>query len=187
MPYSWRVGLASLIVGCTVDGPDGATSLGDPTYGTTATTTVGTTATTTTPGSESDSGSSSGEEEDAEASSAGSTAPDSEESSGDAESAGSSGGGVDEQPANGVFAACESSIDCVGAQYCVAVMPNVGFCSKDCEDPAADCPASPGGTATTACVAAMPIGAPAMVCALDCSGGKTCPGGMECAMLDAAM
>lgn len=172
------------LVACTVDGPEGATSLGDPTYGTTATTTVGTTAMTTSQSSSGDSGSSSGEA-DAEASSAGSTEPDPQESSG-GESAGSSGG-VDEQPANGVFAACESSIDCVGAQYCVSVMPNVGFCSKNCEDPTVDCPASPGGTATTACVAAMPIGAPAMVCALDCSGGKTCPGGMECAQLDAAM
>lgn len=174
-----------MLVACTVDGTDGATSLGDPTYGTTATTTVGTTATTTTPGSESDSGSSSGEE-DAEASSAGSTAPDSEASS-DAESAGSSDGGVDEQPADGMYSACVIGNECFGVQGCVTVMPQVGFCTNgNCTD-ASSCDASPGGTATPACVTATLNAVETQVCALDCSGGKTCPGGMECLPLGSSM
>jgi hypothetical protein len=170
--------------GCTVDSDNGATSLGDPTYGTTVPTTMSTSFGTSTATDASGSGSSSSDGE--EASSAGSTMPDSTDSGSSGASGGSSGG-IDEQPENGVYAACESAFDCVGAVYCISVMPNVGFCSKNCSDPTVDCPDSPGGTATSACVAAMPNGTPATVCALDCSGGKTCPGGMECAQLDTSM
>ncbi|MBC8073233.1 MAG: hypothetical protein IAG13_33230 [Deltaproteobacteria bacterium] len=172
------------VLACTVDSEDGATSLGDPSAGSTLpTTTASTTAASTTlGGSESSSGTPEQESSGAEAS----TTPDPSESSGP-DPSGESSGGVDEQPADGMYSACESAIDCVGLQGCLAVMPTVGFCTNgSCVD-VNTCDASPGGTATPACVAATLNAAATQVCALDCSGGKTCPGGMECLPLDAAM
>lgn len=43
-----------------------------------------------------------------------------------------------------------------------------------------DCPASPGGTATPVCESIFPENG----CMLDCTGNKTCPGGMECYNVD---
>jgi len=182
VPFHFRALLPFTLLACTVDSEDGATSLGDPTYGTTvAMTTTVTTSGTTMSSSTTESESSGGEAE----SESGSSDPESEGSSGGGTD--SSGGGVDEQPADGMYSECDSAIDCFGVQGCVAVMPNVGFCTNGgCAD-AASCDASPGGTATPACVAALLNGTDQQVCALDCSGGKTCPGGMECAALDAAM
>lgn len=53
-----------------------------------------------------------------------------------------------------------------------------GVCTSLC-NPAGDgmsCGASPGGTATPGC---LNVGN-SSICALDCSGGKTCPSGMLC-------
>ena len=91
--------------------------------------------------------------------------------------------GPDEQPSDGLYSACESVVECVGETVCVLVMPNVGYCSHACMIPG-DCGPPPGGTATQAC---LPDSSDMMVCALDCSGGKTCPGGMECLPLGASM
>jgi hypothetical protein len=173
------------VLACTVDSEDGATSLGGSSFSTTvamttASTTVGSSSTTA--GSDS---SSSAPDEDASSASGSATEPDPEESSGDASE--SSSGGVDEQPADGMYSACESAVDCFGVQGCAVVMPNVGFCTNGSCTDASTCVASPGGTAVPACVPAMLNGAATQICALDCDGGDTCPGGMECLPLDAAM
>lgn len=89
-----------------------------------------------------------------------------------------------EQPASGMYSECDFVTDCIGQTTCVAVLgADAGFCSIDnCSDPAAQCVANPGATstATPACVIDI-MGA--SVCALECTGGATCPGGMECRVL----
>jgi hypothetical protein len=64
------------------------------------------------------------------------------------------------------------------------MMPTDGFCTAlGCSDPATQCAAAPGGTATPSCYAIMANGMPDAVCALDCNSGKTCPTGMTCTNL----
>ena len=78
------------------------------------------------------------------------------------------------------YSECTESADCAPLPFCVHPPDESGFCSEACA-PAGDaesCPDSPGGSATTRCV---DIGNPsANLCALDCNGSKTCPGGMRC-------
>jgi hypothetical protein len=169
-----------------VDSEEGATSLGGTTVptvtttATTATTTVGTTMTTTAttmPDSDSDTS------DDSETSAGSSPSGTSEDPTNDTSA---SATGPDEQPADGLYSECESTANCFGATVCVPVMPPLGFCSDNCAI-SGDCAPSPGGTAAQACVTASVGGADMMVCALDCSGGKTCPGGMACLPLGASM
>jgi hypothetical protein len=57
--------------------------------------------------------------------------------------------------------------------------PSLGVCAKRCDD-VCDCWAAPGtGDAGVACVSLVE-GDPNKTCVLDCSGGETCPDGMEC-------
>lgn len=90
------------------------------------------------------------------------------------------------QPDSGMYSDCLSTVECVGQDACITVLdaqqnPIDGFCSKDdCVDPITDCDPSPGGTATPVCFSLTLMGAPAEVCALDCAGGASCPGGMTC-------
>lgn len=93
--------------------------------------------------------------------------------------------GPDEQPADGLYSACESALDCFGTTLCVLVQGTQGFCSNNCAI-AGDCGPPPAGTAPQACVTAPIGGSDMMVCALDCAGGA-CPGGMECLPLGASM
>jgi hypothetical protein len=54
-----------------------------------------------------------------------------------------------------------------------------GFCSNECAGPGnpAGCGAPPNGiTAQLGCTATQGFN----ICILECSGGKTCPGGMYC-------
>jgi len=90
------------------------------------------------------------------------------------------------QPAEGMYAACTVPADCVGVTLCVTIVdpmqvPLGGFCtSPACTNAAVDCDAAPGGTATPMCLPLTVNDMPDAACALDCSGGKTCPAGMEC-------
>jgi hypothetical protein len=99
---------------------------------------------------------------------------------------GSTDGGGDEQPDMGMYAHCTTAAMCVGLNLCVLVMPGDGFCSTTPCD-VGMCDPTPGGTATPICVDVMVGMAMSTACALDCSGGKTCPNGMICGALGAAM
>lgn len=165
---------------CTVDSEDGATSLGGGTVpGTTVGTTVGTTMTATSVGTGAASGDTGdGSESSGSGSGSATTTPSDDATGNDS--------GPDEQPADGPYSACVSAVECFGTTACVLVMGNLGFCTNNCTIPG-DCGPSPAGTATPACVTAPVGGTDMQVCALDCSGGKTCPGGMECLALGASM
>jgi hypothetical protein len=171
---------AALLLGCTVDskdegfgdltaspasgpGPGGsssagsASSSGDSSDG----------GATTSPGDASDSGA---------ADSGGTTSP------GDSGSTDGGPAGAP-QPDDGMYSHCVTLGDCVGLTTCVLATDTDGFCSAACTDAVSDCDPAPGGTAMPACVAyaAQPV------CALDCSGGAQCPGGMSCQVVDANM
>jgi hypothetical protein len=57
---------------------------------------------------------------------------------------------------------------------------NDGYCTLECNgsDDPSNCDMPPGGTAVTGCIVVSNLN----LCALDCSGGKSCPGGMVCTM-----
>jgi hypothetical protein len=187
VPSLWRISwFGSAVVAmaaCTVDSDDGQMTFGPGTNATSFTTTM--TATTADPTSATTddvttSGgvdpTSDGDVDDSDSdggTSAASTAEDS--------------GGVIEQPEDGMYSHCTSVAQCVGLNVCVVVAVDDGFCSTTpCTDAAA-CVASPGGTALPICAEVMVGMGMSTACALDCSGGKTCPGGMICAALGAAM
>jgi len=94
----------------------------------------------------------------------------------------SSGGGEDEQPSSGMYSECASGAECIGLTTCV-VVPGAeggGFCSNaGCGNPLASCVPNPGAT-STATPACIDDGSGMMVCALSCTGGATCPTGMQC-------
>jgi hypothetical protein len=97
--------------------------------------------------------------------------------------AGDTGGGAGMQPESGVYSACMTAAQCVGAVFCVPA--GDGFCTTECVAPG-DCAASPNGAAPTVCTPiTMPV--TASVCALDCSGGQACPAPMTCTALEGAM
>jgi hypothetical protein len=112
-------------------------------------------------------------------------------SASDPSTSSSSDGGLDEsssgmppgggQPNNGMYAHCyEDFFDNCGAlPSCVYLIGEMnGYCTiNDCANAALDCDASPGGTATPACLS---DGAGSSFCSLDCSGGASCPTGMTC-------
>ena len=79
-----------------------------------------------------------------------------------------------------VYSECDTPADCAPLAYCVHPPDEPGFCSEPC-DPVGDadsCEESPGGSARSTCV---DIGDPnANLCALDCAGDRSCPGGMRC-------
>lgn len=87
------------------------------------------------------------------------------------------------QPAMGMYSDClDAMLDCVApTNVCLVINMNDGFCTNQgCANPAVDCTASPGGTATPVCFPTTLDGMPAMSCALSCAGGLTCPAGMMC-------
>lgn len=101
---------------------------------------------------------------------------------GDADAGNEPGG----QPAEGMYSTCAMPTDCVGVTLCVTIVdpmqvPLGGFCTAPgCANAAVDCIASPGGTATPMCLPLTVNDMPDAACALDCTGGNTCPSGMEC-------
>lgn len=84
------------------------------------------------------------------------------------------------QPANGMYAACLVPDQCPGLLGCATIgdPPTDGVCTDECAgfmNPAG-CDPSPGGTATLTCTVLSGYN----LCALDCSGGKSCPTPMVC-------
>jgi hypothetical protein len=89
---------------------------------------------------------------------------------------GNPGGG---QPADGMYSSCTMANNtCTMAPVTICVYTDTdGFCTADgCANPAQDCDPAPGGTATPMCLSAPPYS----FCALDCSGGESCPTPMVC-------
>jgi len=81
------------------------------------------------------------------------------------------------------WGSCVDSGSCGVNDTCIVddpMMVTLGVCStEDCSGPA-DCPAAPAtGTAPVTCGSV--VAAPPDECYLDCSGGQTCPDGMDCA------
>lgn len=178
MAGGWGTPLAVAIVACacTVDADDG-TTIGVVTAGPVSAGSGSATAAATSTG-DGDGTEGSG----TEAPSDDATAGDDATSTGTSDSGGSSTGPMtDPQPADGMYSHCVLINDCVGLTTCVLATDEDGFCSNNgCMDPVADCDPSPGGTATVTCIEYAVQIVPEDVCALDCSGGATCPAGMEC-------
>jgi hypothetical protein len=175
-----RACVLAVLAACTVDAPDD--SFGMITAGP-----VGPTAGSPTGGGGDDDGSGSETEDDGDDDGGGSADSAAGSGSGAAESdggtAGDTGGGAGAQPADGVYSACATAAECVGATYCIPA--NAGFCTRDCVAPG-DCPPSPNGAAPTVCIpVTMPVAT--SVCALDCSGGQACPAPMTCTAVEGTM
>lgn len=172
-PLRWSALLAFASVACTVDAPD--KSIGELTAGPVAT------APSSASGDDGDGDSDSGSEGSGGDDDGGSTA-DGPGDSGVGDASGSGGGTGDEQPADGMYSHCVAANECVGLSACVTAAADDGFCTGACVSPA-DCDPSPGGNAPPVC--ALIIGSPASMngCALDCSLGQMCPGGMICGMV----
>ncbi len=88
------------------------------------------------------------------------------------------------QPGTGQYSHCLEADDCFGfsgSYGCVAIVdenmnPEDGICTAIGCTSNSQCPAPPGGTATPVCESIFPDNG----CMLDCTGNKTCPGGMLC-------
>lgn len=96
---------------------------------------------------------------------------------------------IDEQPADGMYSECATIADCFGLTTCVLVPGGMaaGYCSNTgCVNALIDCDPNPGAT-SSAVPECVDNGIGAFVCALGCSGGLTCPGGMDCLALGATM
>jgi hypothetical protein len=173
--------IVAVLASCTVDSEDGQTGFGPTTNPTSFTTTTMTATTVDPTESTTDAVSTTTPADDDDGSTGGS------DGDGETTMAGGTTGGVDEQPDNGMYSHCTSVAQCVGLNICIVVAVDDGYCSTTpCAD-ASVCVASPGGTAVAACVDVMVGMSMSTACALDCSAGKTCPGGMICSALGAAM
>ncbi len=165
------------------------------TFGATTTPPPTSASSTATPTSSSDgTDSSTGSDDDDDDSSGSTSAPSDTEGDGTAAPTGSSSSGgpvPSEQPESGMYSDCLALVECIGLTTCMTIVdgaqqPTDGFCTVGgCGDAAADCDASPGGTAQPFCFPIEQDGIPDSICALDCSAGKICPAGMECAALSA--
>jgi hypothetical protein len=172
------IALAVALTACTVEGQEVATTFFDPT--------VNQTGTPPTTGDEDDTESTGGP--------GGTTGSSGSVESGDtstpATSTGSGGAStgspVEEQPEDGMYSECADVGNCIGLTTCVLAGAS-GFCSNaGCADPVVDCEPNPGAT-STAPPACVDNGAGLQVCALSCATGQSCPGGMDCVALGAAM
>jgi hypothetical protein len=89
-------------------------------------------------------------------------------------------GGAGDQPTSGMYSHCLSVNDCDPGFGCLTNdTATDGFCSILCSpvgDPSG-CDPDPGGVLDPICTVA---GGGESVCALDCSGGESCPAGMVC-------
>jgi hypothetical protein len=64
---------------------------------------------------------------------------------------------------------------------CITIGDFGGFCSDvGCNNPAADCAASPNGIAMPVCVPIDLDGMNETACVLQCTGGIACPAPMQC-------
>lgn len=184
MTLSRRRGLGSIalavaLTACTVEGEEVATTFFDPTVNQSGTPppTGGEDDTETTGGSGGTNGST------ASADSGGTATP---ATSSDGSGGASTGAPADEQPEDGMYSACAGVGECIGLTNCV-MAGATGFCTNaGCADAVADCQPNPGAT-STATPACVDNGAGLQVCALSCSLGEVCPGGMDCVGLGATM
>lgn len=88
-------------------------------------------------------------------------------------------GGQAPQPVDGWWSPCLSAAHCDPGLLCLGTDDMTdGVCTAQCVPygNAESCAPSPGGTAETTC---LTVGG-GSVCALDCSGGRSCPAGMHC-------
>jgi hypothetical protein len=187
----WRGVGALVVAACSVgEGSENASSFGSATV-----------PGTTVPVSASDSGTATDIEDDdgsASGESAASSGGGASTSDGSTSAVGSSGSptstdpttdpttgmGTGQQPEMGMYSPCMMAAECVGLTYCATVTDAMGgmsgYCTNLCETPAADCDPTPGGTAEPICFPFGEDGGDPMLCALDCSGGQTCPTPMMC-------
>ncbi len=174
MAWRWVAGLSLLSAACTVDseeGPIGVVTAGPMSAGTTPQTSTAS----STDGTGQGATTTAADEDTTAGTDAGSSG------SGDSSGSSSTGPMADPQPDDGMYSDCQLINDCVGLTTCVLATDEDGFCSRNgCVDPVADCDPTPGGTATPACIEYAVQIVPEDVCALDCSGGAICPGGMSC-------
>lgn len=87
--------------------------------------------------------------------------------------------GSGHQPSDGWWSACLDAPDCDPGFACLGTDEMTdGVCTAECVPfgTADSCGASPGGTAVPTCLV---VGGHS-ICALDCSGGRSCAGGMSC-------
>lgn len=97
------------------------------------------------------------------------------------ESSSDGGGGNGMQPAMGMYSHCVDPAECAGGVNLCITVNGDGFCTlTGCANPLADCDPNPGGTATPVCVSLDVGGMNESACALDCTGGGTCPPPMTC-------
>ena len=101
-----------------------------------------------------------------------------------AETTGAPGG---MQPADGLYSHCLTPTECDPIPALCITIEDMsgnatdGYCSlTPCTNAAVDCVPTPGGTALPACIPVTLDGQATNACALDCSGGATCPTGMTC-------
>lgn len=83
------------------------------------------------------------------------------------------------QPETSWWSHCIGNDDCTDDLVCMLNGDgDDGVCTSQCSPPgdATSCGASPGGTTTGTC---LNVGS-ASICALNCAGGLSCPGGMLC-------
>lgn len=88
-------------------------------------------------------------------------------------------GGDTGQPGSGMWSSCHGGGSCDASLTCLGTDDMaLGICTTECSPAAnpAACGAVPGGTAVASCLS---VGGQS-ICAIDCSGGLTCPAGMDC-------
>lgn len=98
------------------------------------------------------------------------------------------------QPVDGLYSTCLVAEECDPIPaLCITINdadgnPMDGFCSQTgCLNAAVDCVPTPGGTALPACMPITVNDVAESACALDCSGGATCPSPMTCYSLEFGM
>lgn len=199
--------LASVIAAGCAQGGDPATTTGGATFGGSAQTTMSTTATpatTNTPDPSTTASGSTGanpttdeptteaDDDSGSNTDALTSGPDTEGSDTDALTTGDDSattGVPSQQPDDGMYSDCLSSVECIGLTTCLTILDGNGqatdgFCtSGGCNSPLAQCDPTPGGNSMPVCFPIEQNGIPDTVCALDCSAGQACPAGMQCQAL----
>jgi hypothetical protein len=91
----------------------------------------------------------------------------------------SSTGGPPMDPPEPWYAPCDDTVTCEGGMCVNVVIDEVmvsSYCSSLCANPQTDCLVPGSVTADPVCI----VAAPHVVCGLECTGGKSCPAGMDC-------
>jgi hypothetical protein len=171
----WALCMSGLLAACTVEsgGDDATASFGTGSQSTTMMTgdTLGDTGTDEDTGTTSDTGTDSST---SSSDSSSTDSSDSEDTMAFVPSTDTTGGG------GGAYAPCNGGM-CEGGEACLeGEGPNMGksYCAANCNPPdnPDNCPDAPNGDATPMCISVMGTS----YCALDCSGGESCPNGMSC-------